>query len=912
MYFTSPFSLILRTALALFGLLLAAGAAQAGTTYRFGGTAVYGCSLSGKIYTCPSSAGIASDDRIVIDSGYTVSVRSDFTFGYNQGLTMSGTARLTSTGNLSIADLPPGNLNVSGGSFSAAKTFTAGNQVQTFKADISAASLVLGSGSTLQITGTLASTGPVTIGSNTTITGPVTGTTVSIGTPVRITGDVNASTSLFLGSGSTIDGNVDTGQMTLQASDALITGNAAVDFAKLDWNGRVAKKIICKTGTRPGECDCVDNQSGNPVNTPKGPTCESAKPATAPLHHFQITHDGSGRTCAPESVTVTACANESCSALYKGGAQITLSPGAVAATIDSSGTTLAQVSRNTAGTDTLQLTQGGAKPATTCYNSTSKSTSCAITFASGVSFRIDANHHKAGDSAGAIVTALAPDPATGQCVAAFKNTSKYIAYACQHVTTSADTKGLQLTDNTTKRAATLACATGAAQAVNSRFDADGKAQLTLVYQDVGTLKLLASFDDAQGDTTVTVAPYTFDFSKLPSAPVRAGDNFQVTVTAVNKAGVTTPSFHRSALAAGATLTDIGLSCVGKGSAGLFTGTRTEFNSGVAVATLAWGDVGMLDLKATLSDFLGSKVDVLGTSGETTTCTPTVGPFIPKYFKVDYPAAIKTRTFYYAGEPIPVEVAAMNAQGAITTNYSGDLGLSETVTLTALNPADYAAIKDTSAELKDFTVPASAFKAGLAQAKPAYGPTTAAPIAASILLRASNSGGVVTSGDGKGTYEKARPAVHSGRLRIANAFGRINTPLPMRIEAYYWTGKSWLFNQKDDFTVIPASAFAQVARPKVTNGVAPTIGAVKSAVVLASGRGQVDLTGDRPGWIDLAINLGNDTQPLPCNKAAYPTNSGARLAWLRLPTGCADPSARATFGEQSAEERRIIHVRQVFN
>ena len=98
----------------------------------------------------------------------------------------------------------------------------------------------------------------------------------------------------------------------------------------------------------------------------------------------------------------------------------------------------------------------------------------------------------------------------------------------------------------------------------------------------------------------------------------------------------------------------------------------------------------------------------------------------------------------------------------------------------------------------------------------------------------------------------------------------------------------------------------------TGGVAPTIGAVKSAVVLASGRGQVDLTGDRPGWIDLAINLGNDTQPQPCNKAVYPTNTGARLAWLRLPTGCADPSARATFGEQSAEERRIIHVRQVFN
>ena len=28
------------------------------------------------MYTCPSSAGIASDDKIIIDSGYTVSVRA--------------------------------------------------------------------------------------------------------------------------------------------------------------------------------------------------------------------------------------------------------------------------------------------------------------------------------------------------------------------------------------------------------------------------------------------------------------------------------------------------------------------------------------------------------------------------------------------------------------------------------------------------------------------------------------------------------------------------------------------------------------------------------------------------------------------------------------------------------------------
>jgi hypothetical protein len=67
-YFTSPFSLILRTALVLFGLLLVAGAAQAGATYRFGGAAVPGCSLSGKVYTCPSSAGTRSSSTQAIPS----------------------------------------------------------------------------------------------------------------------------------------------------------------------------------------------------------------------------------------------------------------------------------------------------------------------------------------------------------------------------------------------------------------------------------------------------------------------------------------------------------------------------------------------------------------------------------------------------------------------------------------------------------------------------------------------------------------------------------------------------------------------------------------------------------------------------------------------------------------------------
>ena len=926
MYFTSPFSLILRTALFLIGLLLATGAAQAGTTYRFGGAAVYGCSLSGKVYTCPSSAGIAWDDKIVIDTGYTVNVQSDFSFGYNQGLTMSGTARLTSTGNLSIADLPPSNLNVSGGSFSSAKTFTAGNQTQTFKADISAASLVLGSGSTLQITGTIVSTGAVTIGSNTTITGPVSGTTISIGTPVRITGDVKATTSLFLGSNSTIDGNVDTGQMTLQTSNALITGNAAVDFATLQSNGRVAKKIICKSGTRPGLCDCVDNQSGNPVNSPNGPTCEAAKPAASTLQYLLISHDGSAGTCTSESVTVTACANAGCNAPhFSGGASATLQPGGAAVVIGSTGTTTVNATSIATGITKLALT--GTSATVQCYNSASKTSSCDMNFTGDVNFEIKVPDHKAGNTINATIQALKANATATACIPGFNNETKNVEYSCNYVLPTSGTLKMGL------NAQSFACNATGTTPLSTSFDSTGTGKLTLVYPDAGKVALNAKLDKITGKKEFIVAPDHFDF-EYPTS-MRAGADFSVKLLAENLAGNITPNFHAAGLNAdtvlgkNATLTSLGPDCIGGGLTGNLPPVSVEFTQGVATATMNFNEAGFLDLVAARNDFLGSAIDTSSTTGGlvNNVCAAKVGPFVPWAFQVELnDAARKTANFYYAGEPIMLRLTAINRKGELTKNYPKGVGAGQTIKFSALQE-DGTAFTTAPGTLSG-TYAANGFSSGMTplsgtsipQATYAFTNFKQAPV--QIRVRADNSetkpelfitSATAPVGAGLAETEQVRPWIRTGRVRIGSRFGRNGTsPVELPVTVEYWSGRSWVLNDQDGFTVIPADAFA------LTASTGNTLSSSKQTVKLTKGAGVLPLTSSQPGSIDVAINLGASGLDTSC-LTTKSSSTASKMPWMRTLVTCdgqaprqGDPSARATFGIFPAENRRIIHVREVFN
>jgi len=1119
-------------------LCLAQAPVHAGEVHAFNGNKVKGCQLDGTAYTCGNLPSTAGDDSMSIANGYSVHIKSNVSPGWNYGVSMSGSARLTSGGSINLNGIDPTKISISGGSFDAAGEFSltrpiritanvsagsmtlggeagfqiTGNMVSKGAVSIATGAIVNGSvsgtqvttGSSVRISGSLTGTGPVsigssstigagvtgssitadssvtvtgnvasagivsigssgiingsvsgsqvttnssvkisgsltstgkvtigssstvgadvtgtsittdasvtitgavkasdvlTVGSHSTIRGPISGTTsitlnspstivgtvtskgpVTIGShanidgaisgtvvttnsPVTLKGNIIATSRFTLASGSTvngditspeiemyaasstvtgkvtaskyltmghavrINGDVDTGQLKLEAADAIINGNAAVDFATLYWHGRVSQKIFCKKGTRPGYCDCVDNQSDYPVNTANGPRCEAAKPLPGALDHFLISHDGSGSVCAPESVTVSACANADCSSKFTGGAQVTLFPGNVSADTGSTGTVKATVSHSTVGTEALRLTAGGAT-AVSCYNSATEKADCNMAFSGGVVLEIKAEHFKAGAGGAATITAKEFNEQSKTCVAAFQGQEKQIGYACRYNLPGTGTQSLYVTPKEGNASAALACtSSGAVQTLTTKFRSTGVADVALAYEDAGRLTLRATHegdknttaDDASGEGYFDVAPYNFGFANLPSKPVRAGDKFTVTVQALSRNGNITKNFHHDGLPAGATTTDLSIACLFDANAekGTFDAKPVEFKTGLASASLSWTEVGSMHLKASTSKtFLESGITTTGVSGGDAACA-SVGPFIPHHFLVEHRVPLRAPNMFYAGEPIPIKVTAKNKDGGTTLNYSTGFR-SEDVSISVVDKDEGTTANPNDGVVKDEKISAGAFQAGVAHAAPAYArdPAKAAPLAPThIRLRASNGAADAdksVSSAADADYEKATPEIRSGRLRIATLFGRAGSTLKLPVTAEYWSGSSWLLNNKDDFTIIPAAAIAQTSHAHANGNGAKPKTQVFSDLSIKGGQAELSVQGDTAGWIDIAFNLGaNTAQDQSCLKS-HPATTAAKLPWLQSFSGCIDPSGRATFGIFAPESKRIIHVREVFN
>jgi MSHA biogenesis protein MshQ len=207
--------------------LLLAGLAQAGNV-NFNGGNVGNCTRSGTTYTCGTSF-MGATDTAVIFNGYTVIVNGSLQLGWEQGLKMSGTARLETTGNggVRLSGANPANINITGGTIKAAADFVLGGNRQDITADIIAATLdITGPGS--KITGSVTTTAAVTLVSRSEITGAVSAGSLSAGADVILGGSVTTTGAIYLQSRTTVAGAVSGGSIKTD-SGAILNSTVKVD-----------------------------------------------------------------------------------------------------------------------------------------------------------------------------------------------------------------------------------------------------------------------------------------------------------------------------------------------------------------------------------------------------------------------------------------------------------------------------------------------------------------------------------------------------------------------------------------------------------------------------------------------------------------------------------------------------------
>ena len=680
-----------------------------------------------------SGGSISSSSNVTISG----SVKATGSVSIGSSSTISGPvsgASITTSSSVTINGSVKATGSVSIGSSSVISGPISGSSITTSSSvsitgDVTASnSFSLGSGSSLkgtttapvvsidasssQVQGDITASTSLTVGSESQIKGNLTSPTMELkSSGIIVTGDVKASKSLLIGSSTAVKGDVNAGEVSLAATQSYISGNALVDHITLESDTRVYQTITCRAYTPANPCSCVTNKSGYPVGSVYGPKCGPAAP-TGP-HHFQIDHPGTALTCAPQTVTVTACADAACSVKYTGGTDVTVSPGGTLTPIGNSGVATASVRQYTVGTATLGLTSvPGATGALVCKRASDNSSSCDMSFAATGLMVTPVNHHSAV-ATDFTISALQDKPNEQACVPLFRNTTKDLTLSCSYSNPSTGTlpvlvKGTGAFVPLAATASSACSATG--QSVNLAFDNAGVATAIMSYADVGKLTLNAKYESAsgvdkglkmQGSGDVIVAPYDFVFSAI-ATPQRAGlavtgvaPATVVSVSARNALKAVTPNFGREAAAPAVLLGRTVVEPTFAGHAEPSADGSLGFSGGVLIATgMSWKEVGLVQFTASLNNYLGWQRPAVngvvpplasGTSGQV--------QFIPHHFITelikkddgDEPAATngiatpcaapltcandgEKGRYAYSGQAIGVRVTARALGGATTQNY----------------------------------------------------------------------------------------------------------------------------------------------------------------------------------------------------------------------------------------------------
>ncbi|WP_413472749.1 DUF6701 domain-containing protein [Shewanella baltica] len=227
-----------------------------------------------------------------------------------------------------------------------------------------------------------------------------------------------------------------------------------------------------------------------------------SNPIGAQIDHFEFDHTGQGLTCNPETVTIRACANASCSQLFTDPLTATLLPESASEGIwvggnqvsFSNGSTQLQLRRNTPGKVTLGVK--GSNPTTKPLSKTLcrvgsgslSENACSLAFADS-GFIFDVPDKLANKPINVLVKAVNKSDETQQCVPSFQSQTKTLNFWSSYQTPSAPISPKAVTINNTAIGTSSASAT----AVNLVFDTNGQASIAVNYPDAGKLQLDANY-----------------------------------------------------------------------------------------------------------------------------------------------------------------------------------------------------------------------------------------------------------------------------------------------------------------------------------------------------------------------------------------------------------------------------------
>ena len=663
--------------------------------------------------------------------------------------------------------------------------------------------------------------------------------------------------------------------------------------------------------------------------------------------HYEITHDGQGLTCAPETVTIKACADSACSSQYLGAVTLFFSPtdtasewvGGDTQTVTFAGVPMPfQLYHTSPGDVKLGVLSEPAAQNSAQYFNTSGATADVINFAdTGFLIEVEAGHSCTALSG--TIKAVDTDTLTGACTAdgSFAGKSKNIGFwfgYADPVTGAMQPQIGTTTLNTTSPGTIFSLL----------FNSSAEASFALSYNDAGSINVYARYEGssnghghAYGNSLVMLGstiepvvfvPHHFELQATNPDTVEVLNNnsdagstiypaampFTLAVQAVCANGDVTPNFKA--------LTALNIESFqpSAGSVGTFAPTQIpeiKYVNGVATLTsqASYDEVGWITLKALHSNYLSSGLDVSDTTD--------IGRFVPDHFSVGVleHGAFEPfcNGFSYVGKGfgyqigiIPeLEIIAQNTLDVTTANYRDNfvkltspvapqivitppgsdiaqVGIDGGTPLLALS---WSSATRSLTNNNDGTLNITLGAADVFTYTHEHN-ALVAPFDTDIQLvvaQIKDSDGVTTIDTPAATFTPTSIEQRFGRIRMENCYGSELLPLSMPIYTEYFDGYNFVANSQDSCSMLLFTNFSFTKDP-ITNA-----DPVLNQVVGGVGSLLWNAPPYSVGTIDVDLNL-------------------TSMPWLQFDwdgDGSYDndpPTARATFGIYKGSES-IIYLRE---